>query len=160
MELGTEWPGWLRECNNGRHRRVVVQEEGEGVEAFAERVSDHAARMLALGTPLGLCVVACNDRADERALVARRRVGQALSSALARVGGGRVLLTTSRRSSLRVRGKLSAFATDLTEEWQRGGVSSSVRFGPDVTVGQEISEKTPRKRLARRPAKEKHRRVA
>lgn len=133
MELGSEWPGWLSECSgNGPRRVVAVQEEGEALASFTERAQDRTARLLADDGELCLAIVACNDRTDPFAMATRLGVGRSLASAMAGSGGGRLLFTTNQRSGLRVRRCLSSLATDMTDAWERMGVSASVRFGLDA----------------------------
>jgi hypothetical protein len=113
VELGAEWPE-AAAAGAGALRRVVAQAESETPEAFAQRIGSSAARLFPPRVELKNAVVACNERTDPAALVARRAIGSAL---LERMGpSSTFVLAASPRSGGRLRHSLSALAIDLAPE--------------------------------------------
>ena len=80
LELGATWPRALVETSVHGSKRVLVELEGEGPEAFAERVAAVAGSLFPRGVLLELVVLACNERADAPAIAARRAILKALLS--------------------------------------------------------------------------------
>ena len=114
VELGADWPEAVPIGKNAAVRRVIAQEDGETPEAFAARLATLARRIFQPGVELGDAVVACNERTDPAASVARRSMGATL---LERMGpSGTLVLTASARAGGRLRHALSALAIDLAPE--------------------------------------------
>jgi hypothetical protein len=114
VELGADWPETVSVDRNGAVRRVVAQEEGETPEAFAGRIAKLAARLFHPAVTLRDAVVACNERTDPAASIARRSIGMTL---LERMGpSGTFVLAASVRAGGRLRHALSALAIDLAPE--------------------------------------------
>jgi hypothetical protein len=130
VELGGEWPAGF-ETAGATVRRVLSQEEGESPALFAGRVADEVENAAARGAMLSLAAIACNERADEAALDARRRMARTLLGTMAGFKTGSVYLTASARTSGRLRHALSSLAAELGEEWSSAGVETSVRFGDE-----------------------------
>jgi len=86
VELGAAWPAALVGRDAGTGCRVLAELEGEGPLAFATRVEDFAAQAFPRGMELELAVVACNQRADETAEVARRAMAECLLARTAKAG--------------------------------------------------------------------------
>lgn len=135
LEEGGEWPRWLVSAEAGG-ATVIRQEEGEGPAEFAVRVGQEVAR---LGDEVRLdrVVIACNERADARALAERREIGTRLLVQLAKRGSGSLIFTESQRQSGGSRAALSGLAADLSSEWEDAGLSVSVRFGQPSRPPQE-----------------------
>jgi hypothetical protein len=114
VELGAEWPEAIAVERNGAVRRVVAQEEGETPEAFAGRLAKLAGRLFQPGVELRNAVVACNERTDPAATIARRSIGATL---LERMGpSATFVFAAGARAGGRLRHALSALAIDLAPE--------------------------------------------
>jgi hypothetical protein len=114
VELGADWPEAVPVDRNGAARRVVAQEEGETPEAFAARLATLARRLFQPGVELRDAVLACNERTDPAASIARRSIGTTL---LERMGpSGTFVLAAGARAGGRLRHALSALAIDLAPE--------------------------------------------
>lgn len=123
VELGADWPEGLP-IDRGIVRRVVAQLEGETPEAFAVRLGGLAGRLFSTGVELTGAVVACNERTDPSATVARRSLGAML---LERMGPSATLvLAAGARAGGRLRHALSALAIDLAPE---ASANVTVHFG-------------------------------
>lgn len=129
VELGSEWPA-LRE--DGAARRVIAQTEGEAPATFAERVAGGLDGLFAQGIQLSTVTIACNERVDEAADAARRKLAGLSLGAMAKNKAGKVYLATSSRSGGRLRHSLSALARGLHEEWRTAGLEVSVDLGEDL----------------------------
>jgi hypothetical protein len=114
VELGADWPEAVPIEKNAAVRRVIAQEDGETPEAFAARLATLARRIFQPGVELGDAVVACNERTDPAASVARRSMGATLLERMA--PSGTFVLTASARAGGRLRHALSALAIDLAPE--------------------------------------------
>jgi len=129
VELGGEWPGLIGA--EASARRVMAQLEGETPAAFAERVANSLDGLFGRGVRLETVVLACNERLDESADAARRKVlGIALGS-MAKHKSGRAYLAASARSGGRLRHALSALAQGSFDEWRTAGLEVSVDFGEE-----------------------------
>jgi hypothetical protein len=131
VELGGEWPQLaVRHAAGAGSRRVIAQVEGETPAAFADRVANSLDGLFARGIKLDTVALASNERLDEAAETARRKVASlALGRmAIAKHMSGRVFLTAPPRSSGRLRHALSALARGLFEEWRTAGLDVSVDF--------------------------------
>jgi hypothetical protein len=134
LELGAEWPEGAVKERAGVLRRVVVQLEGEAPEAYAVRLGALAGKLFASGVELRDVVVACNERTDPGATVARRTLAALL---LERLGpSGQFVFAASSRASGRLRHALSALAID---SGSHASASVTVHFGADG-VSAERSE--------------------
>jgi hypothetical protein len=123
VELGADWPDGL-DIERGVVRRVVAQSEGETPEAFAVRLGGLAGRLFSTGVELTSAVVACNERTDPSATLARRAMGAML---LERMGPSATLaLAAGSRAGGRLRHALSALAIDLAAE---AAANVTVQFG-------------------------------
>jgi len=142
MELGAEWPAWTGtgvEMASRGGRRVLSQEEGEGPEAFADRVAEHLGSLFAKRIELERAVLACNDRSDARAMQARNKLCQALVSALSGRRSWQLLLTASGRTG-KVRHALSDLAVGLSGSWASPSSGSiGVRFGDEMPLVQQAN---------------------
>jgi hypothetical protein len=145
VELGGEWPAGF-EAGKVGVRRVLTQEEGEPPLAFAERVVGEVENAVSRGVTFSLAAVACNERADDVAIDARRRLARSLLGSMAGSKTGTVYLTASARTSGRLRHALSTLASELAAEWATAGVETSVRFGDE-------SRSAPRNSLEHVPAR-------
>jgi hypothetical protein len=74
VELGAAWPRSVVDGSVHESKRVLVELEGEGPLAFAERVRAVAGALFPRGVSLELAVVSCNQRADPAAMTARRAI--------------------------------------------------------------------------------------
>jgi hypothetical protein len=129
VELGGEWPSVA--TSEASARRVLTQLEGETPGALAERVANSLDGLFGRGVKLETVVLACNERLDESAEAARRKVlGIALGS-MAKHKSGRAYLAASARSGGRLRHGLSALAQALFDEWRTAGLEVSVDFGQE-----------------------------
>ena len=129
VELGAEWPA-LRE--DGAIRRVLAQTEGETPAAFADRVaSDLDSLFGRRSIQLSTVAVACNERVDEAADGARRKLAGLSLGAMAKNKAGKVYLAASARSGGRLRHSLAALARGLHEEWRTAGLEVSVDLGEE-----------------------------
>jgi hypothetical protein len=126
VELGAEWPGLMQADTSAR--RVLAQDEGEPPTQFAERVASCLDGLFGRGIGLATVALACNERVDDLAASARRRLCGLTLGALAQRKGGKLYLTASARSSGRLRHALSGLAQGLAEEWAPAGLEVSVEF--------------------------------
>jgi hypothetical protein len=140
VELGADWPEAVSVAGNGAVRRVVAQEEGETPEAFAGRLGKLAGRLFHPGVELRDAVVACNERTDPAAAIARRSIGATL---LERMGpSGTFVFAAGARAGGRLRHALSALAIDLAPE---ASATVTVHFGAER---HEASERADALRVA------------
>ena len=138
VELGAEWPEGLTE-RAGAVRRVVAQTEGETPEAFAVRIGSVAGRLFPPRVEIRDAVVACNERTDPAASIARRTIGSAL---LERMGPrGTLVLAAGPRAGGRLRHSISALAIDLAPE-----------ASANVTVHFDAEQDRPSERAVARVA--------
>ena len=129
VELGGDWPSLA--TSEGSARRVLAQQEGETPAALAERVANGLDSLFGRGVRLETMVLACNERLDEGADAARRKVLGIALGGMAKHKAGHVYLAASARSSGRLRHGLSALAHGLFEEWRTAGLEVSVDFGEE-----------------------------
>jgi hypothetical protein len=130
VELGAEFPS-LRHVE-GSLSRVLAQTEGESPAAFAERVANSLDGLFGRGVPLGQLALACNERIDDAALAARRKLAGFALGAMAKQRTGKAYFTTAAGSSGRLRHALSALAQGLSEEWRTADLEVSVDFGDEA----------------------------
>ena len=126
LEEGGQWPEWLLQAESDRSGpRAIRQRDGEDASQFSARIAHELRRTGSVEE----AIFGCSDRDDAQGLAARRAVANAIYSALALGGGGRLLLTENHEQSGGSRAALSALGADLAEEWEGSGVSVSVLFG-------------------------------
>ena len=115
-------------------RRVIAQVECEAPAEFADRVANLLDGLFERGIKLDTVALACNERLDEAAEQARRRLARlALGRmAIAKHMSGHVFFTAPPRSSGRIRHALSALARSLFDEWRTAGLEVSVDFGEET----------------------------
>jgi hypothetical protein len=130
VELGADFPALA--ALSSSPRRVLAQMEGENPAVFADRVANTLDEAFGRGVPLGYLTLACNERTDDAALSARRRLAGFALGAMARQKSGRVSLSAPARSSGRLRHALSLLAQGLHDEWRTAGLDSSVDFGDEA----------------------------
>ncbi len=136
MELGASWPEWMDDRESFADARVLAEQADDVPGAFAERVVSRLEAMTHGGARLRTVVLACNDRADDPALAARRTVVRSAASIIAsRSAGGAVYLSASQHGSGACRAALANLATDASLEWQGAPVTVGVRFGGRVRDG-------------------------
>ena len=131
VELGGEWPGLMKADVSAR--RVVTQHEGEAPTAFAERVAASLDSLFGRGIQLSTVALACNERLDDSADTARRKIGSLVLGSMAKHKTGRFSFTASPRSSGRLRHALSALSRGLFDEWRTAGLEISVEFGDAIS---------------------------
>ncbi len=127
LELGGEWPGLM--SAETAARRVLMQNEGESPGAFAERVASGLDSLFGRGVKLATVAVACNERVDEAADEARRKLGGLALGFMAKNHAGRLCFTASARSGGRLRHSLSRLAQGLFDEWRTAGLEATVVLG-------------------------------
>ena len=137
MEAGSEWPAWIEVPEAS----VIAQEEAESPRQLADRVIDHLESARARGAPVRFAVIACSERTDDGALAARRAAATAMLGTMAKAGGGRLLLSASKRSSGRARHALSSVATDLAQAWENAGVEVCVRIGTEARAPSALADR-------------------
>ena len=130
VELGAEWPDSMKA--DAAVRRVIAQLEGETPVSFAERAASSLDRVFGKGVQLATMALSCNERIDEAAGAARRKLAGLALGAMAKHKTGKVYLTASPRSSGRLRHSLSALAQGLQQEWRTAGLEVSVEFGEET----------------------------
>jgi hypothetical protein len=138
VEVGAEWPSWVQSLSGASGRRVVSQAEGESPDAFSNRVAEELSRIGARGVPMKVAALACNERCDDAAMLARSKIGTALLSTLVhkRTRDVRLFLSTSGRSG-RVRHALSTLASDLGSSFGLPGERVTVRFGDETPLTRD-----------------------
>jgi len=137
VELGSEWPSLA--AAEASARRVVAQQDGETPAAFAERLANGLDGLFGRGVRLQTVVLACNERVDEAAEAARRKVSSLALGSMAKHQSGGVYLTASSRSGGRLRHALSALAQGLFDEWRTAGLQVSVDFGEETRAEQRAT---------------------
>jgi hypothetical protein len=135
VELGAEWPDSMKA--DAAIRRVIAQLEGETPALFAERAASTVDQGFTgrTGIQLATMALSCNERIDEAADAARRKLAGLALGAMAKHKTGKVYLTASPRSSGRLRHSLSALAQGLQQEWRTAGLEVSVEFGEEARSG-------------------------
>jgi hypothetical protein len=146
MELGAEWPGLMQA--DASSRRVLVQVDGETPAAFAERVSASLDSLFGKGIRLATVAFACNERTDEAADGARRKLGSLALGNMARHKAGRFSFTAPPRSSGRLRHALAALSRALFDEWRTAGLEVNVQFGSDERSSEVASAAPLKARVA------------
>jgi hypothetical protein len=111
VELGAVWPAWLVESMPQGSCRVLAELEGEGPAAFADRVKSVSASLFPRGLELALIAVACNERADEAAVAARREVALSLTARGSR--STRVAFAATEEAGVRLRNSLATLSASL-----------------------------------------------
>jgi hypothetical protein len=130
VELAGEWPTLAGV--DGSLRRVIAQLEGETPATFAERVANSLDGLFGRGIKLSTVAISCNERLDEAADTARRKLAGLSLGAMAKNKTGKVYLTASPRSGGRLRHSLSALAQGLSEEWGSAGLEVSVELAEEI----------------------------
>jgi hypothetical protein len=130
VELGGDWPSWA--LTSTGTRRVLAQIEGETPAAFADRVASSLDGLFGKGISLSSVALACNERVDDAADSARRKLAGLALGAMAKHRTGKVYLTAAHHSSGRLRHSLSSLAQDLHHEWSTAGLEASVEFGEEL----------------------------
>jgi hypothetical protein len=129
MELDAEWPGLMNA--DACARRVLAQAEGEAPAALAERLAGDLDGMFGRGIKLSSVALACNERLDDAACAARRKIASLALGLMAKCESGRLCLTASARASGKLHHALSALARDLSAEWSSAGLEVTVEFGEE-----------------------------
>jgi hypothetical protein len=137
MELGAAWPSLSLESDA---RRVLAQLDGETPRAFAERVASELDGLFGKGVALGQAILACNERCDEAADGARRKLGGLCLGSMAKHPRGKVVLSASPRCSGRLRQSLASLARGLFDEWRTAGLETSVDFGEAAAQRADVAE--------------------
>lgn len=130
IELGSEWPGFVDVGASAR--RVLSQREGEPPAAFAERVASGLDGAFAKGIRLALAVVACNERTDEVAQAARRKVSAAALGAMAKHQQGKLVLAAATRASAKLRRALSEVSQGADSEWRTAGLEAALELPQEL----------------------------
>ncbi len=129
LETGSRWPMWLADVRLGEPGLVtVVQHADQSLALLVTRVL----RLLAEAEPNGgarIVALACNERIDRNAVVARAQIIKAALASMARTGGGRALLTADDRLPDGVRQSIAALAHALDEGRPGHDVSVTASFG-------------------------------
>ncbi len=146
VELGSEWPGLMQA--DASSRRVLTQHEGETPAAFSERVAGSLDALFGRGVMLSTVALACNERLDDAANEARRRLGGLSLGAMARHKSGRFVFTAPTRSGGRLRHALTSLSRALDDEWRSAGLSVTVELGEPVSAPATADEPTGRARVA------------
>lgn len=137
VELGGAWPSVA--TTEPSARRVVAQREGETPAALAERFANGLDSLFGRGVRLQTVMLACNERVDEGAEAARRKILSLALGSMAKHQSGRVYLAASSLSGGRLRHALSALAQGLFEEWRTAGLRVSVDFGEENGAEQRTT---------------------
>ena len=82
VELGGDWPSWA--LTGTGTRRVLTQIDGETPAAFADRVASSLDGLFGKGVVLTTVALACNERVDEAADAARRKLAGLSLGAMAK----------------------------------------------------------------------------
>ena len=136
VELGAEWPARALTERPDAVRRVIAQSDGETPEAFAARLGALAGRLFSPEVALRDAVVACNERTDPAAFVARRAVAALL---LERLGPkGTFVFAAGARAGGRLRHALTMLAIDLAPE---ASANVTVHFDGERTDADPASER-------------------
>lgn len=130
VELGAEFPAAA--LPTAAPRRVVCQLDGESPAAFAERVASLLDDAFGRGVPMSELRLACNERLDDAAQLARRHLASAALGAMAKHHAGKVTLSAPPRSSGRLRQGLTVLSAGLFDEWRTAGLEATVDFGTDA----------------------------
>jgi hypothetical protein len=146
VELGAEYPSLLPE--GGGPRRVLTQLEGESPAAFAQRITSSLDGAFGRGVALGQLSLACNERLDDAAQLARRSLAGAALGSMAKEHAGKVCLSASARSSARLRQGLTTLARGLFDEWRTAGLEATVDFGTEAPVSGAASALSHTARVA------------
>jgi len=135
VEIGAEWPARAVVARGETVRRVVSQREGETPEAFAARLGSLTGGLFASDVALRGAILACNERTDPTALLARRTLGAFL---LERLGPlGTLVFAAGERAGGRLRHVLSALAIDLAPD---ASANVTVHFAAEAS-GVETGER-------------------
>ena len=134
VELGATWPRSLVESSPYAACRVLAEQEGEGPVAFAARVRTFATSMFPRHVALETAVLACNERADESAVSARRSIAQFLSS---RRGRTRLIFAPAARAREALRRSLDALVAELCRSER--APQSGTTFSLEGSAGSDFS---------------------
>jgi hypothetical protein len=122
MESGSEWPGHVGDSEDV----VALGYDGEGLLEKTRRKLESLRRQ---GQNVRVAVLACNQEGDPSSVSRRAEVANELLASVSATGFGKLVLTASKRVSMRQRCELLSLAGELSQS-QRGATSGvSVRFG-------------------------------
>jgi hypothetical protein len=131
VERGADWPSWVSACRRNPKGRLVVEQGDEAsLGDLAQRVAQ-CVRNEAFST----VVLACGERSDEGATVARLALSRDVLAGFNARGTGQLWLALRDRASGRARHQLSQLARELAEHLvQHASVSVQVRFGAGLSA--------------------------
>jgi hypothetical protein len=125
MEKGSEWPGHV----GGSDDLVAVGAD--------ERLLDRTRRRLELlqgrGQRVRVAVLACSEATDLESTDRRAEVARELLAAVATDPFGRIVLSSPRHPSLRLRRELLCLVGALSDRVKGTAVTVSVRFDREVS---------------------------
>jgi hypothetical protein len=137
VELGAPWPHSVVESSVHESKRVLVELEGEGPLAFAERVRTTIGTLFPRGVSLELAVVSCNERADADAMAARRLIAR---SFFGRRALPRLVFATHDASREPFRRALAELVAELSRaERARASVALAAREPPRTNVMARVA---------------------
>jgi hypothetical protein len=133
MEPGSEWPGHVGDPENV----VAVGGDEDGLLDRAKQRLDAIRRR---GQRVRVAVLACRETLDATSVDRRSEVARELLAAVAEAGFGRLVMTTSKRATMRERCELLALAGDLSQRLRGSTATVSVRFGSDSLRGVGLAD--------------------
>lgn len=151
MEVGSRWPLWLNDVRVGSpHLVTIVQHSDQPLGALVSRVLEAANGATARGSAVDILAIACNDRTDRGAIVARAQMVKAIFGCMEQSGSGRVIFTADQRVGQDARNLLVSLARSLADGAPTTGVTVGVSFGeyrsglwPAITAEDAPAEEAP-----------------
>ncbi len=130
MEVGSRWPLWLDDVRVGTpHLVTIVQHSDQALASLVSRVLEAANAAAAKGECIDVLAIACNDRTDRSAIVARAQMVKAIFDCMHRVGPGRIVFTADQRVGQDARNLLVSLSRSLADGAPSKNVTVGVSFG-------------------------------
>ncbi len=128
MEVGSRWPLWSNRVRVGvPHLVTIVQHSDQTVASLVSRVLKLVASTQAKSRRVGTLVIACNERSDRNALIARAQMVKAAYGAMS--SGGQVLLTADETVAESSRKVMGILAASLAESAPDPEIQVELSFG-------------------------------
>jgi hypothetical protein len=123
MEPGSAWPGHVA----GSENVVEVGQQDGGL--LLQRTTTRLDVLRQRGLQVRIALLSCNEATDIPSLTRRSELAHELLAAVASVGFGRLVLTSSEHASIRLRRELLSLASGLSHRLSGTTSTLSVRFG-------------------------------
>ena len=130
MEAGSRWPMWLDDVRLGSPQLVtVVQHSDQPLATLVSRALHVVAEAKSHDRRIEIMAIACNERSDRNAIIARAQLAKAVMPSMSATGGGRIVLTADERAPQASRNVMLSLARSLADNVPDKMISVGVSFG-------------------------------